>query len=211
MTDPQLAAFHRLIADAHQGGQAKVDALVALVQRTVFVVPWPGGIEGYRTLVNSEGVAALPIFTELPQLEEAARRFGWLDAQQQAPRAEVGARAALNYALRENLTYVVIDIAAEHALEITGEEFEPLLSPAARRDSSGPYAGAGKVSSSVLRAVRPTPPPGSVPAARMHPTPSPGSLKAPRVPQAAELQPPRGQGPDAPASAPPGAGQPAPG
>ena len=183
--DAQLAAFHRLLADAHHGGQAKVDALVALSQRTVQVVPWPGTIEGYRTLVNSEGVAALPIFTDLEQLEEAARRFGWLDAQGHAPRAEIGARAALNYARGQNLSFVVVDIAAAHALEIAAAEFEPLLTPAARRDSSGPYAGAGRISSSLIQAVRPTPPPGGGRGSTPPPpgsrglTPPPGSLAAP--------------------------------
>ncbi|HBQ13681.1 MAG: hypothetical protein RLP09_41675 [Sandaracinaceae bacterium] len=183
--DPQLAAFHRLITDAHHGGQAKVDVLVALSQRLVHLVPWPQGIEGFRTLVNSEGVAALPIFTHRDALEEAARRYGWLDAHGNAPAQELGARAALNYAVRENLSYVVIDIADDHALEIAREEFEPLLSPAARRDSSGPFAGAGKISSSLIRAVRPTPPPSAGP---MRATPAPGSLAAPRVP--AEIRPP---------------------
>lgn len=157
--DPQLAAFRRLLADAHQGGQAKVDAMVALAQRTVHVVPWPGGIEGWRTLVNSEGVAALPMFTSLAELETAARRFGWLDASGAVSSAEVGARAALNYVVREKLAYVIIDVAADHALEIAREEFEPLIAQSTRRDSSGPYAATGKVSSSLMRAVRPTPPP----------------------------------------------------
>src|SRR5690606_25404232 len=134
-TDPQLAAFRRLLADAHRGGQPKVDALIALVQRTVYVVPWPAGIEGWRTLVNRDGIAALPIFTDLHELTEAARRYGWLDARGEVPHVEVGARAALHYAVRENLSYVVLDIAAQHALEITREELEPLLSPASRRDS----------------------------------------------------------------------------
>ncbi len=166
MTDPQTEAFHRLLADAHHGGQAKVDALVALAQRTVYVVPWPGGIEGYRTLVNSDGVAALPIFSLLAELEEAARRYGWLGADGTAPRAEIGARKAFHYAISQNLTFVVVDIAAEHALEIGREEFQPLMTPAARRDSQGPYAAAGKISSSLIRAV----------------TPAPGTLKAPPAP-----------------------------
>lgn len=187
MTDPQLAAFHRLLSDAHQGGQAKVDALVALVQRTVLVVPWPGAIEGYRTLVNSEGAAALPIFSERGQLEEAARRFRWLDARGHAPRAEIGARAALNYALEEHLTYVVVDVAADHAIELSRTDYEPLLSPAARRDSSGPYAGAGKISSPLIGAVRATPAPGSVSAVK--PTPPPGQVRAPELTDAARTAP----------------------
>jgi hypothetical protein len=160
--DPQLAALRRLIADAHQGGQAKVDALVALSQRTVFVIPWPSGIEGWRTLVNREGIAALPMFTDRSELEEAARRYGWLDARGEAPFAEVGARAAFNYAIREHLTFVVVDVASLHALEIGRAELEPLLTPAARRDSQGPYAGAGKISSSLIQAMRPTPAPGAL-------------------------------------------------
>lgn len=173
--DPQLAAFRRLVADAHQGGQAKVDALVALSQRTVFVVPWPSGIEGWRTLVNREGVAALPMFTDRGELEEAARRYGWLDARGEAPSAEVGARAAFNYAIREQLSFVVLDVASLHALEIGRAELEPLLTTAARRDSQGPYAAAGKISSSLIRAVRPTPPP--------------GAIKSPAVPSPAEPPP----------------------
>jgi len=159
--------------------------MVALSQRTVHVVPWPGGIDGYRTLVNSDGVAALPIFSTRDELDEAARRYGWLGADGNAPAAEIGARKALHYALEQSLAYVVIDIAAAHALELTREEFEPLLSPAARRDSEGPYAAAGKISSSLLRKV----------------TPAPGTLKAPDP-----IVPPVMDGPQAP---PPTAASPA--
>jgi hypothetical protein len=192
--DPQLAAFRRLLADAHQGGQAKVDALVALAQRTVHVVPWPSGIEGWRTLVNSEGVAALPVFTSLDELETAAQRYGWLDARGAVASAEVGARAALNYAVRERFSFVVVDIAADYALELAREEFEPLVTHAPRRDSSGPFAGAGKVSSSLMRAVRPTPPPmkaseihAQIAAARMRPSePPPASAELAIVPLSSE-------------------------
>ncbi len=162
MTNAQTAAFHRLLSDAHAGGQAKIDAMVALVQRTVYVVPWPAGIDGFRTLVNSDGVAALPIFTLREELEEAARRFGWLAADGSAPSAEIGARNALNYSIQQNLSFVVVDIAADHALELSREEFEPLLSEAARRDSQGPYAAAGRISTSLRQRV--TPMPGTIPA-----------------------------------------------
>lgn len=188
MTHAQTAAFHRLLADAQAGGQAKVDAMVALAQRTVFVVPWPAGIEGFRTLVNSEGIAALPIFTVREELEEAARRFAWLAADGSAPAAEIGARNALNYAIQQNLKFVVIDIAADHALELMREEYEPLLSEAARRDSQGPYAAAGRISRSLKQRVTPTPgsipsqkpigPPKSVPPAAMTPPVEAPSLSA---------------------------------
>ncbi|MGE0787295.1 MAG: SseB family protein [Sandaracinaceae bacterium] len=177
--DPHIESLHRLLAEANRAPQAKVDALVALIMRTVFVVPWPGGIAGYRTLVNSSGVAALPVFTSLVCLEEASRRFGWTAPDGTVPHAEIGARAAFNYALGQKLPYVVVDIADEHALEVTGEEIQPLLTPAARRESSGPYAAAGKISSSMIRKVKTTPPPDG----QLRPTPPPGTLQAPRVPQ----------------------------
>ncbi|MEZ4335091.1 MAG: SseB family protein [Sandaracinaceae bacterium] len=188
MTNPQTAAFHRLLSDAHDGGQAKIDAMVALVQRTVFVVPWPAGIEGFRTLVNSEGVAALPVFTLREELEEAARRFGWLAADGSAPSAEIGARNALNYSIQQNLSYVVIDIAADHALELQRAEFEPLLSEAARRDSQGPYAAAGKISTSLKQRV--TPMPGTIQAQKPIAPPKsvpPGAMPASETPSAPGL------------------------
>lgn len=178
----QTAALHRLLAEAAHGGQAKVDALIALMQRTVFVVPWPAGVEGYRTLVNSTGVAALPLFTERAQLETAARRYGWLATDGSIPAVEIGSRQALHYARAQGLVFVVVDIAADHCVEVTRDEFEPLLSPAARRESSGPFAGAGRISSSLIQAVRPsarsTPAPGSLEPAIRAPTPPPGSLPA---------------------------------
>lgn len=178
----QTAALHRLLSEAGQGGQAKVDALIALMQRTVFVVPWPAGVDGYRTLVNSTGVAALPLFTERSQLETAARRYGWLGPDGSIPAVEVGARQAFHYARAQSLAFVVVDIAADHCVEVTRDEFDPLLSPAARRESSGPFAGAGRISSSLIQAVRPsarnTPAPGTVEPVIRAPTPPPGSLPA---------------------------------
>lgn len=183
--DRASAALYRLLAEAVHGGQAKVDALLALMQRTVFVVPWPGQTEGYRTLVNSTGVAALPIFTERDQLEVACRRYGWLAADGSAPATEIGARQAFHYARTQALAFVVVDIAADHCIEVGREELEPLLSPAARRESSGPFAGAGRISSTLMRAVRPgrpTPAPGTIEAPIRAPTPPPGSLAAARPP-----------------------------
>ena len=181
----QLAAFRRLLTDGSAGGQAKVDALLALTQRTVYVVPWTGA-EGYRTLVNSDGVAALPIFTDRAELKSAAQRFGWLSPDGTVAQVEVGARQALSYARNHMLAFVVIDIAAAHSLELARDEFEPLLSPAARRESQGPFVGAGRTSSTLLRAVRATPTPmpkatGSAPGTIRAPTPPPGSLAAARA------------------------------
>ncbi|MGF1466658.1 MAG: hypothetical protein ACFCGT_11030, partial [Sandaracinaceae bacterium] len=160
-TDTVLGALHRLLVDARAGGQAKVDALVALAQRTVRVVPWPGGVEGWRTLVNSEGMAALPVFTDDDEVQEAARRFGWLEPDGTCGSREIGTRAAFSYAREHDLSYVIIDIASAHRLEVGRDEFAPLLTNAARRDSSGPFAAAGKGSERLIQSVRPTPAPGT--------------------------------------------------
>lgn len=151
--EKHLEAFRRLVADAAAGGQAKVDALLALSQRTIFVVPWGAGVEGYRTLVNSGGLAALPIFSDPEELERAATRFGWVSPDGSTPRAEVGARRAFTYAKEKNIGFVVLDIVADHALEVSRDELEPLLQTT-RRDASGPYIGTGKTTSTLMEAVR---------------------------------------------------------
>jgi hypothetical protein len=191
--DSRNAALHRLLVDAQQGGQAKVDALLALAQRTVFVVPWPNPADGYRTLVNSNGAAALPIFTDANMLHTAAERFGWVDSEGRVAHTEIGSRQALAFARDRGLAYVVVDIAADHSLEISAQEIEPLLTPAARRESQGPFSGAGRISSTLMRSVQAglsasrsiTPPPGSIPAASPKSTPYPGT-----VAQRPQVQPP---------------------
>jgi hypothetical protein len=202
-----MQALRRLMTDARDGGPAKVDALLALAQRTVFVVPWPKAEDGWRTLVSSTGESALPIFSDRAELETAAARFGWLGADGKAPALEVGSRETLRYARERTLSYVVVDIAADHSIEITPAEIEALLTPAARRESTGPFSGAGRVSSTLMRAVRSTPSPmraqGGIepPRGRSEPpprldkkTPAPG---APMIPQALPAPLP-GQAPSSP-------------
>ena len=156
-TDRALAAFRRLLADAPSGRQAKGDALVALSQRTVFVATWTPDGEDYRTLVNSNGQNALPIFTDQQELMVAAERFGWLDERGQIPHREVGARSALRHALSRGVGFVVVDIMAEYSLEAEQAEIQPLVASRNRSDSSGPFAGVGRISSSMMQAVRVTP------------------------------------------------------
>ncbi|MBO6936523.1 MAG: SseB family protein [Deltaproteobacteria bacterium] len=156
-TDRALQAFRRLLADAPSGPQAKVDALVALSQRTVFVATWTEDGEDYRTLVNSNGQNALPLFTDEHELQTAAERFGWLDESGRVPHREVGARSALRHALSRGIGFVVVDIMADYSLEAGQAEIKPLVSARHRSDSSGPFAGVGRISSSMMQAVRVTP------------------------------------------------------
>lgn len=151
-----LAAFVRLLLHARAGGQAKVDALLALSQRTLYVPRKLDGSEGFAALVNENGDWALPVFTSLEQLNAAADVFGWRQQDHSVPHDEVGARRAVHYALNEGASYMVIDAIAAHALEASREELKPLVSTQNRSDAFGPYAGVGRISSSILEATRPS-------------------------------------------------------
>lgn len=159
--DHALLAFRRLLSEAAAGGQAKVDALVALTQRTVLVPTWTPQGDDFRPLLSSDGQNALPLFTSVDQLEEAARRFGWMQPNGTVAHREVGSREAFRHALANRLQFVVLDITAAHALEIARDEIEPLLDSRSHSDSSGAFAGVGRISDQMLKAVRPS----SVPAA----------------------------------------------
>ncbi|MCB9656754.1 MAG: SseB family protein [Sandaracinaceae bacterium] len=156
-----LAAFVRLLLHARAGGQAKVDALLALSQRTLFVPRKLDGSEGFATLINENGDWALPVFTSLEQIEAAADVFGWRRQDHTVAYDEVGARRAVHYALNEGAAFMVIDAIAAHALEATRDELKPLVSTQNRSDTFGPYAGVGRISSSILEATRPTERPSS--------------------------------------------------
>jgi hypothetical protein len=156
MPDQALDAFRRLLKEGASGGQAKVDALLALAQRTVHVATWTEGGDEYRTLINGNGQSALPIFTDQAELDRAASHFGWVDeGTPKPPRRELGAREALRYVVAHRLDFLVTDIASPWRLEAEAAEIEPLLE--GRAEPAGPYAGLGRVSSSVMRAVKPTP------------------------------------------------------
>ena len=77
--DTATVAFRRVLADATAGDQARVDALVVLAQRRMYAATWPGPSQMVRTLTNSDGETALPLFTGLDSLESTATRFGWRD------------------------------------------------------------------------------------------------------------------------------------
>lgn len=159
--DHALLAFRRLLSEAASGGQTKVDALVALTQRTVIVPTWTPYGDDFRPLLSSDGQNALPLFTSMDQLEEAARRFGWMQPDGSVAHQEVGSRAAFRHALANRLQFIVLDITAAHALEIAREEIEPLLDSRSHSDSAGAFAAVGRISDQMLKAVRPS----SIPAA----------------------------------------------
>ncbi len=157
-----LLAFRRLLQEGVQGGQAKVDALVALSQRTVFVAAWTEGGDDFRTLINSNGQNALPLFTDKAQLMEASRKLGWLGPDGTVPHREIGARGAFRYLASHDLGFLIIDIAAEHSLEAERNEIEPLLTATKRQSTPGPFAAVGRISETMLQAVKAAPRPPAV-------------------------------------------------
>jgi hypothetical protein len=152
--DQATIAFRRVLAEASSGEQARVDALVVLSQRTVYAATWPGQTQTARTLTNSEGESALPLFTGLDVLDTTATRFGWRNADGSLQFRELGAREALRHALARGVQFVVIDIGCEHSVEFAREELEPLLQLQSQRSGTGPYAATGERQAAILDAVR---------------------------------------------------------
>jgi hypothetical protein len=152
--DQATVAFRRLLKDAATADEARVDALIALSQRTVFAAMWQTAPDEIRTLTNSKGETAMPLFTGMDELRKAARRFAWLSPNGSLKYEELGARAALRQALARSVQFVVIDIGADHAVEFVPTEIKPLLAAQPKRESTGPFAATGKLSTDLLHAVR---------------------------------------------------------
>jgi hypothetical protein len=152
--DTATIAFRRVLSEATAGEQARVDALVVLAQRTLFVATWPGPNQIARTLTNSDGETALPLFTGLDALETTATRFGWRDPDGSLQFRQLGARDALRHALARGVHFVVIDIGTDHSVEFARDELEPLLQLQTKRSSSGPFAATGEPQATILDAIR---------------------------------------------------------
>lgn len=154
--DTATIAFRRVLAESTAGEQARVDALVVLAQRKLYAATWPGPNQVARTLTNSDGETALPLFTGLDALDATATRFGWRDPDGSLQFRELGAREALRHALARGVHFVVLDIGTDHSVEFSRDELEPLLQLQTGRHSSGPFAGTGDAKAAILDAVRRT-------------------------------------------------------
>jgi hypothetical protein len=152
--DQATHSFRQTLADASSGEQARVDALVVLADRLVFVATWPGPNQAARTLTNSHGESALPLFTGLDVLEATATRFGWRNPDGSLQFRELGALEALRHALARSVHFVVIDMGCEHSVEFAREEIEPLLQSSPEPTGTGPFAGSSEHQAAILDAVR---------------------------------------------------------
>jgi hypothetical protein len=196
-----LEPLRRLLESARDGsGEAKVDALIALSQRTLFIATWEPETTGFRTLENSKGETALPVFTGVDVYPAARARFGWPD---RTVVREIGARQAFRFVVDNSLGFLVVDVGTEHAFEASPNELRPLVAPPSRHSASGPFASVGKTSSQLLQAVRGSDrPPPREPSRDSAPSVPPPRLESLRVPSPAS-RPPPAPPPSRPPPAPP--------
>lgn len=96
----------------------------------------PQDLECARTLTNSEGLIALPVFSSEPFVDAAAVRFGWLGPDGTCPRKRVSMPDAIRMAMLCEAQLVVVDIATEHVLELDGGELELLSAVPGQRSPS---------------------------------------------------------------------------
>lgn len=172
--DTATIAFRRVLAESTAGEQARVDALVVLSQRTLYAATWPGPAQMARTLTNSDGETALPLFTGLDSLETTATRFGWREPDGSIQFRELGARDALRHALARGVHFVVLDIGTDHSVEFARDELEPLLE-LQTAGAAGPFAATGEPQAALLEAVRRSSKP---PTSEYMPDPTTGSSAA---------------------------------
>jgi hypothetical protein len=150
-----LEAFRRLLSQAHDHEEARVDAIVALCQRPV-VVPHvaSAGAEGFRTVMTRENIEALPMFTDEAALRQCALERGWTEWQEPSCMREIPARHALRWAHAHGIEYVVIDLGTPYSIEIHKGEFEPVLAPFTDVETAGPFAATGTLSEQLVDAIR---------------------------------------------------------
>ena len=101
---------------------ARLLGLSRVAEGTLFAATWPTSPDKVRTLTNSDGEQAMPLFSGLDNLEAAARRFGWLNPDGSLSFREMPAREALQSAVAQAVHFVVLDIHAEYATEFTRDE-----------------------------------------------------------------------------------------
>ena len=106
--DQTTMLLRRVLQSAADDERARVDALIALGQRTLFAALWPGQDKYIRTLTNPTGQTAMPLFTGLDVLEAAATNLGWREPDGSVNWRELGAREAIRHAPARGAPFVVI-------------------------------------------------------------------------------------------------------
>src|SRR5687767_11012056 len=119
--DQAVASLRRLLAQANDDERFRARALQRVVQGQVFAATWPDSNESVRTLTNTEGEQAMPLFSDADTLHAAATRFGWLAADGSCCSRGLSARDALSGAIAQGVQFVIVDIGTRHAAEFSRE------------------------------------------------------------------------------------------
>jgi hypothetical protein len=145
--DPATQSLRQTLLQAEDDAQ-RLRALEAIALRTIFAPTWSNSPEAVRTLTNSEGEHAMPLFSGLDTLQAAARRFGWMNGDGSLCYRELPAREVLRRARDQGVHYVVLDMFAEHATEFSCEEIGDVLArmpaPAASAARGAPPLAAAR-------------------------------------------------------------------
>jgi hypothetical protein len=129
------ALQHALVAAAREPMQ-RATAVTALRGAEMWAATWPTDPATLRTLTNSNGVTALAVFTDERQLEDAALRYAWLGVDGRVPSKKLHISEAIRFARQNRAQLVVVDIAADHALELDEGEMELVSAPPSARPPS---------------------------------------------------------------------------
>jgi len=160
----------------------------------VWAATWPTDPATLRTLTNSNGVTALAVFSDEKELEEAAIRYAWLGVDGRVPSKHLHISEVVRFAKQNRAQLVVVDIAADHALELDEGEMELVSAlPSARPPS---YQGMAPVTSSrppSYQSIAPVhssrPPVGSVAPSRAPSQQKLDSVPSTRAPSQSALKP----------------------
>lgn len=128
-------ALHQALVRAVDDPSGRAEVIGLLRGSNVLAATWPMDADLLRTLTNSDGLTALAIFSSQEQLHEAAIRYAWLAPDGSAPSKELHISEALSFARGRGANLVILDIAADHSLELDEGEVELLLSSPSRPPS----------------------------------------------------------------------------
>lgn len=152
MTSGGAEALQQALIAAANDPSERASAVHALRGASVWAATWPTDPATLRTLTNSNGVTALAVFSDEAELEEAAIRYAWLGVDGHVPSKHLHISEIVRFAKQHRAQLLVIDIAAEHALELDEGDMEllsanpstrpPAYQSMAPNTSSRPPAGA---------------------------------------------------------------------
>ena len=125
--DRGVAALRWLLVSAQDDGSARAHVLPALSRCTVLVPTMQGAPDKLRYVAQSGG-NAMVVFTGHDALEHAAKKLGWAQGTQSVSFRAMSARDALEMASLQGTRSIIVDAAAEHALELRYDEVSMYLS-----------------------------------------------------------------------------------